>query len=114
MQLAHAMFPVGGLTKDAVREIATEINLPNAQRSDSMGICFIGKKQFSSFISEFIDKKPGRICTENGECIGEHNGLHLYTIGQRKGIGIGGLKMASSGKTGYLGLLLKKELMKTL
>ena len=109
MQLAQAMFPIGGLTKDAVREIATEIDLPNAQRSDSMGICFIGKKQFSSFISQFIDKKPGRICTENGECIGEHNGLHFYTIGQRKGIGIGGLKMASSGKTGLPWFVAEKK-----
>ena len=109
LQLAQAMFPIGGLTKDVVRKIATEINLPNAQRSDSMGICFIGNKHFSSFISEFINHKPGRICTENGECIGEHNGLHLYTIGQRKGIGIGGLKFANSGNTGLPWFVAEKK-----
>ena len=108
-QLAHSIFPVGGLTKDVVRKIATQINLPNAHRSDSMGICFIGKKRFSSFISKFIDQKPGRICTENGDCVGEHNGLHLYTIGQRKGIGIGGLRVASSGNTGLPWFVAEKK-----
>ncbi len=108
-QLAHALFPIGNLTKVSVREIAKEIKLPNAQRSESMGICFIGKQQFSSFITQFIKPKPGPICTEKGECVGVHQGLHLYTIGQRKGIGIGGLKVARSPNSGLPWFVAQKR-----
>ena len=76
-----------------------------------MGICFIGKKQFSTFISKFIDQKPGRICTENGECIGEHNGLHFYTIGSERDWNRG-LKGGKFWKTGLPWFVAEKELMK--
>ena len=89
-QLAHVMFPVGGLKKTEVRRIALEAGLPNHAKKDSTGICFIGERPFREFLNRYLPKEPGRIVDENGNAIGEHMGLAFYTIGQRKGIGIGG------------------------
>jgi len=89
-QLAMTMFPIGSLIKDQVRKLALEANLKVAKKKDSTGICFIGERRFAQFLGNYIAAKPGPIITESGVRIGEHNGLMNYTIGQRKGLGIGG------------------------
>jgi tRNA-specific 2-thiouridylase len=91
-QLARVLFPVGELKKAEVRRIAQEAGLPNHARKDSTGICFIGERPFREFLNRYLKKIPGRIVDENGRTLGEHIGLAFYTIGQRKGIGIGGKK----------------------
>ncbi len=89
-QLSRVIFPVGDLQKTEVRRLALEAGLPNHAKKDSTGICFIGERPFREFLNRYLPKVPGRIVDENGKSIGEHIGLAFYTIGQRKGIGIGG------------------------
>jgi tRNA-uridine 2-sulfurtransferase len=89
-QLARVMFPVGELKKTDVRRIALEAGLPNHAKKDSTGICFIGERPFREFLNRYLPKAPGPIVDDTGRTIGEHIGLAFYTIGQRKGIGIGG------------------------
>jgi tRNA-specific 2-thiouridylase len=89
-QLSRVMFPVGELKKSEVRRIALEAGLPNHAKKDSTGICFIGERPFREFLNRYLPKVPGRIVDEKGRTVGEHIGLAFYTIGQRKGIGIGG------------------------
>ena len=91
-QLARTLFPVGALDKSEVRRIAAEIGLPNAAKKDSTGICFIGERPFREFLNRYLANTPGPIRDDRGRVIGEHVGLSFYTLGQRKGIGIGGLK----------------------
>ncbi len=91
-QLASTLFPVGELHKTQVRSIAQEIGLPNARKKDSTGICFIGERPFREFLNRYIHKEPGPIKNEQGHTIGEHVGLSFYTLGQRQGLGIGGIK----------------------
>ncbi len=93
-QLAKTLFPVGDLRKTRVREIAREIGLPNAAKRDSTGICFIGERPFREFLNRYLPMQPGPIRGEDGRVIGEHVGLAFYTLGQRKGIGIGGMRGA--------------------
>jgi tRNA-uridine 2-sulfurtransferase len=88
--LADVEFPLGGLSKAEVRELAAAANLTVARKRDSTGICFIGERPFAGFLEQFIAPSPGPIVTADGNVIGEHEGLHRYTLGQRKGIGIGG------------------------
>lgn len=90
--LTRAIFPLGELTKDQVRSIAHDNKLINADKKDSVGICFIGKNNYNDFISNFLGRKPGIILDENGIKLGEHQGLMYFTLGQRQGIGIGGVK----------------------
>ncbi len=87
-QLAHAVFPIGHLEKTQVRQIAKENGLPNADKKDSQGICFLGKVSINKFLSQYIEDKPGLIINLEGKVLGKHRGLHHFTIGQRKGIGI--------------------------
>ncbi len=94
-QLARTLFPVGELHKGRVREIAREIGLPNAAKRDSTGICFIGERPFREFLNRYLPMRPGPIRNEAGDVIGEHVGLAFYTLGQRKGIGIGGKRGAA-------------------
>ena len=94
-QLARTMFPLGHLHKRQVREIAERIGLPNAKKKDSTGICFIGERPFREFLNRYLPTRPGPILTEDGRRVGEHLGLAFYTLGQRKGIGIGGTKHGS-------------------
>jgi tRNA-specific 2-thiouridylase len=91
-QLANTLFPVGELPKTEVRRIAAEIGLPNAKKKDSTGICFIGERPFREFLNRYLANTPGPIKDDRGRTVGEHVGLSFYTLGQRKGIGIGGLK----------------------
>ena len=91
-QLAKTLFPVGELEKTEVRRIAAEIGLPNAKKKDSTGICFIGERPFREFLGRYLANTPGPIKDDRGRTIGGHVGLSFYTLGQRKGIGIGGLR----------------------
>ncbi|RTL27107.1 MAG: tRNA 2-thiouridine(34) synthase MnmA [Burkholderiales bacterium] len=91
-QLSKTMFPVGELPKTEVRRIAAEIKLPNAKKKDSTGICFIGERPFREFLNRYLANEPGPIKDDRGRTLGEHVGLSFYTLGQRKGIGIGGVK----------------------
>lgn len=91
-QLKHVIFPLGGIRKTVIREIAQKIGLPNAAKKDSTGICFIGERPFREFLNRYLPNKPGPIKTEDGKTVGEHVGLAFYTLGQRKGIGMGGSK----------------------
>jgi tRNA-specific 2-thiouridylase len=89
--LADIEFPIGGLTKPEVRRLAADAGLAVAGKRDSTGICFIGERPFADFLGRFIAPTPGDIVTESGQVVGRHEGLHRYTLGQRKGIGIGGI-----------------------
>jgi tRNA-specific 2-thiouridylase len=89
------LFPVGELEKPEVRRLASENDFKTAAKKDSTGICFIGERRFSDFLSQYLKKNPGPIKNPEGEVIGEHQGLMYHTIGQRQGMGIGGLKNAS-------------------
>ena len=91
-QLSKTLFPLGEIHKTEVRKIAEQLQLPNAAKKDSTGICFIGERPFREFLNRYLAQQPGPIKTPEGELIGEHIGLSFYTLGQRKGIGIGGIK----------------------
>ena len=91
-QLSKSLFPLGEIPKTEVRKIAERLGLPNAQKKDSTGICFIGERPFREFLNRYLSHKPGPMKLDTGETVGEHIGLSFYTLGQRKGIGIGGLK----------------------
>ena len=91
-QLSRTLFPVGELEKTKVRQIAAEIGLPNAAKKDSTGICFIGERPFREFLNRYLGNEPGPILDDRGNQVGEHVGLSFYTLGQRKGLGIGGIK----------------------
>ena len=89
--LAKTLFPVGDVDKHRVREIAAAAGFTNARKKDSTGICFIGERRFRDFLKQYIPAQPGPIVTVDGESLGEHEGLMYHTIGQRQGLGIGGL-----------------------
>ena len=97
-QLSKVLFPVGGLVKGQVREIATKLGLITADKKDSTGICFIGERKFREFMKEYLGNKPGEIRTLQGEVVGKHDGLMYYTLGQRKGLGIGGQRDVAPSK----------------
>lgn len=89
-QLSKSLFPLADLTKEEVRNIAQKIGLPTASKKDSTGICFIGERKFKEFLQNYLPAKPGKIVDTQGNVIGIHDGLMYYTIGQRRGLGIGG------------------------
>ena len=91
-QLAHARFPVGELKKSELRKLARRAGLPTAAKKDSTGICFIGERNFDAFIDNYLKSHPGEILTPGGDRIGQHKGLIHYTLGQRRGLGIGGVR----------------------
>ena len=95
-QLSKTLFPIGELRKTEVRRLALEIGLPNARKKDSTGICFIGERPFREFLNRYIAREPGAIKDERGRTIGQHMGLSFYTLGQRQGLGIGGIKQLGS------------------
>ena len=99
-QLSRTLFPLGELAKTEVRRLAAEIGLPNAKKKDSTGICFIGERPFRAFLNRYLANTPGAIEDDRGRTVGEHVGLSFYTIGQRKGIGIGGLKERGQARGG--------------
>ncbi len=91
-QLSGVLFPLAGLTKAEVRRIAAENGIPTAKKKDSTGICFIGERNFRNFLKTYLPAQPGRIVTLAGEDVGEHMGLMYYTLGQRRGLELGGRK----------------------
>ncbi|MBG6286431.1 tRNA 2-thiouridine(34) synthase MnmA [Pseudomonas nitroreducens] len=93
-QIGKTLFPVGELEKPEVRAIAEKYGLATAKKKDSTGICFIGERRFSDFLKQYLPAQPGDIETTDGQVIGKHVGLMYHTIGQRQGLGIGGLKNA--------------------
>lgn len=103
-QLNRAMFPIGGMLKSEVRRIAREEGIPVAEKKDSTGICFIGERKFKEFLQKFLPAKPGEMRTLSGELIGTHEGLMYYTLGQRRGLNIGGRG------TGERWFVVKKDL----
>lgn len=105
-ELADVMFPIGHLSKDEVRNIAVRNNLATAKKKDSTGICFIGERNFTQFLSQYLPAQPGEIVDLKGNVKGKHQGLMYYTLGQRKGLGIGGEG------TGEPWFVVKKDLAK--
>lgn len=91
-QVAQSLFPVGNIEKPVVRAIAEDLGLITAKKKDSTGICFIGERKFKDFLARYLPAQPGNIRTLEGEIIGHHQGLMYHTLGQRKGLGIGGIK----------------------
>lgn len=99
--LQHAMFPIGHMEKTEVRQIASKYGLATAKKKDSTGICFIGEKNFRTFLSQYLPAQPGDIVDTDGRVVGRHEGLMYYTMGQRRGIGIGG-QQAYSGQPWFV------------
>lgn len=93
--LGKTLFPIGDYQKSEIRILAAELDLPTKNKKDSTGICFIGEKRFKSFLQEFLLARPGDIKSVCGQLIGRHEGIMYYTLGQRQGLGIGGIKTAS-------------------
>lgn len=109
-QLSRAMFPVGRIVKADVRRIAAEQGFSNAKRKDSTGVCFIGERNFKQFLMQFLPAQPGEVVDEKGNVIGRHDGLMYYTLGQRRGLGIGG----RSDGTGESWFVIGKDLQRNL
>ena len=95
--LQRTVFPIGALTKREVREIAAQAGLSTHDKKDSTGICFIGERRFRDFLRSYVGSQPGDIKTTDGEIVGRHQGVIYYTLGQREGLGIGGVKGARDG-----------------
>ncbi len=108
-ELSKAIFPIGDLEKPEVRRIAKEANIYTADKKDSTGICFIGERNFKNFLKNYLPAKPGNIVTVDGVILGKHDGLMYYTIGQRKGLGIGGNKDFKNGAWFVCGKDLEKN-----
>ena len=89
-KLAGCLFPLGGWQKSDIRRVAENLGLPNHRKKDSTGICFIGERRFDDFLAEYIEDKPGSISDPQGRLLGQHRGLHQYTLGQRQRIKLGG------------------------
>jgi tRNA-specific 2-thiouridylase len=89
-QLSDVLFPLGQISKPRVREIARSLELSVAAKRDSTGVCFIGERNFRNFLSNYIPMKEGDIVTREGTVVGKHKGVYFYTLGQRRGLGIGG------------------------
>ena len=100
-QLAATLFPLGDIEKPRVRELAREAALPTHAKKDSTGICFIGERDFRSFLAQYIPARTGEMRTPDGQLIGEHQGVMYYTLGQRNGLGIGG-RHGASGEAWYV------------
>ncbi len=100
-QLAATLFPLGDIQKTRVRQLAREAALPTHAKKDSTGICFIGERDFRSFLAQYIPARPGEMRTPDGQLIGEHQGVMYYTLGQRNGLGIGG-RHGASGEAWYV------------
>ncbi|MFA5758811.1 MAG: tRNA 2-thiouridine(34) synthase MnmA [Clostridia bacterium] len=105
-QLKNVLFPLQNIMKTEVRKIALTHKLSTATKKDSTGICFIGERNFKNFLRGYIPAVPGEICTMQGKIIGEHSGLMFYTLGQRRGLNIGGVKGEQEGRW----FVVKKDL----
>ena len=104
--LSQAMFPVGGLTKAEIREIARQNGLATSEKKDSTGVCFIGERNFKEFLKQYLPAQGGDMVTVDGKVVGHHDGLMYYTLGQRRGLGIGG------GGNGHRWFVVGKDLQR--
>jgi len=93
-ELAHTLFPIGHLHKKKIRQLAQQAGFDNCRKKDSTGICFIGERKFKEFLQRYLPAQPGEMRSPEGQLIGKHQGLMYYTLGQRQGLGIGGVKDA--------------------
>ncbi len=109
-QLKSVLFPLADIDKPTVRSIAEKLNLSNAHKKDSTGICFIGERNFRKFLKNFIPAQKGDIMTLDGKVVGKHDGVMYYTLGQRRGLGIGG-KSDGNGKRWFV---IKKDVKKNI
>jgi tRNA-specific 2-thiouridylase len=107
-QVGRTLFPVGNIEKPKVREIAEQADLITHNKKDSTGICFIGERKFKDFLAQYLPAQPGNIESAEGEVIGKHDGLMYHTLGQRKGLRIGGL--ANSGEEPWY--VVEKDLIR--
>ena len=110
-QLERAMFPVGDMLKGDLRRIAAGAGLPNAQKKDSTGVCFIGERNFKKFLMQYLPAQPGDIIDISGKTVGRHDGLMYYTLGQRRGLGIGGRADGSGESWFVIGKDMDKNLL---
>ncbi|MEN6563872.1 MAG: tRNA 2-thiouridine(34) synthase MnmA [Christensenella sp.] len=110
-QLKNALFPVGELQKSEVRRIASKAGLSNATKKDSTGICFIGERNFKQFLMQYLPAQPGDMVDETGKVIARHDGLMYYTLGQRKGLGIGGRSDGSGESWFVIGKDLRRNML---
>jgi tRNA-specific 2-thiouridylase len=105
-QASHALFPTGEMLKPEVRDVARRFNLPVSEKKDSQGICFLGQVKMSDFLRHYVADSPGEIVDTEEKLLGHHQGLHLYTLGQRKGHGI------ASPRSGMAYVVVGKDLVK--
>lgn len=110
-QLERAMFPIGELPKREVRRLALEAGLSTAAKKDSTGICFIGERNFKQFLMQFLPAQPGDMITPEGKTVGRHDGLMYYTLGQRRGLGIGGRSEGSGESWFVIGKDMERNLL---
>lgn len=110
-QLSRVLFPIGGLDKSRVREIAANAGLATAKKKDSTGVCFIGERNFKEFLMNFLPAQPGDIVDLTGRTLGRHDGLMYYTMGQRRGLGIGGKDFGTGESWFVVGKNLKRNLL---
>lgn len=110
-QLESVLFPLSEIPKTKVREIAAELEFSNATKKDSTGICFIGERNFKNFLKNYLPAKSGNICTLDGKVVGKHDGLMYYTLGQRRGLGIGGSKDGNGERWFVLSKDLEKNIL---
>lgn len=108
-QLQRALFPIGGLHKPRVRELAEAAGIPVHAKRDSTGICFIGERRLRDFLAQWLPPKTGDICLEDGRSIGQHQGAQYYTLGQRQGLGIGGVRGAAEAPWYVIGKNMQKN-----
>ncbi|MEL7608964.1 MAG: tRNA 2-thiouridine(34) synthase MnmA [Bacillota bacterium] len=110
-QLSRAMFPIGGLNKSEVRQIAAKAGLTTAHKRDSTGVCFIGERNFKKFLMQYLPAQPGNMVDLSGKIIARHDGLMYYTLGQRRGLGIGGRNDGSGESWFVIGKDLERNLL---
>ena len=108
-QLHNALFPLGNWLKSDVRDLADKLGLHNHARKDSTGICFIGERRFADFLARYIQDEPGEIVDTNGQVLGNHRGLHHFTIGQRQGLALGGIKGRAEAAWYVVGKVIAKN-----
>ena len=110
-QLENVLFPLGDLMKGEVRKIAESAGIPVAKKKDSTGICFIGERNFRNFLAQYLPMQEGEMRTQDGKVVGTHRGVFYYTLGQRRGLGLGGIKGGKEGAWFVIGKDVKNNIL---